>query len=851
MTTLVLKFGGTSVSTRAAWLTIQDIIRERQQQAERVVIVVSALSQVSNTIEKLLRATRQEKFLDDEFADLLAKHHELANALALPAVSFIDEYFVRLRDLLLSLTESRVRSVPLATWAKAMSYGEIVSSLLGYHYLKSVALEAQWLYAAHLLLAQEENHLNSSCIYKPKAQEHDMLAQGSLFITQGFIARNNKEQIVLMGRGGSDTSATLLSAGLSATRCELWSNVPGFYSTDPRRVAEAKLIKALSYEEAQEIALMGAKVMHPRAIAPLVQKNIPLHLRSTVNLQALGTVVSSKPSSSLHKIKAITVKRDIMLLHMESIMMWRQSGFLADIFTCFKNSSLSIDLISTSEASVSVSLDKINADRVEELELLVQALRKFCFVETTTHCASISLVGKNIRGTLHKLHHIFSLFDNYPVYLLSQSANNLNLTFVVPLEYCDRLTQKIHQQLFADVEEDDIFGDSWFSLQGEREIKPQHHWWQDKQEQLLKLVDSKTPARYVYNLAELDKAVQQLRSLTAINRIFYAVKANNNPSLLARLQQLGIGFECVSLGELQHIKRCLPDLSAKRVLFTPNFCAREEYEYAIKCGYQLTVDNMYVLQEWGEIFTDKEFILRIDPGHSRGHHKHVITGGSRSKFGIVPADCQQVLKLADKYKFIIKGLHAHAGSGIFSTHDWRWRAERLVALCADITTVKILNLGGGFGVPEHARDEELNLSLLSESLIEFKCQYPQYEIWIEPGRYLVAQAGVLLARVNQLKHKQGITFVGISTGMNSLIRPALYDAYHEIVNLSRLEEKQLERVEIVGPICESGDNLGRGRKISQTFAGDVLLIANAGAYGAVMSSSYNLRPPATETVLPH
>jgi len=152
-------------------------------------------------------------------------------------------------------------------------------------------------------------------------------------------------------------------------------------------------------------------------------------------------------------------------------------------------------------------------------------------------------------------------------------------------------------------------------------------------------------------------------------------------------------------------------------------------------------------------------------------------------------------------------------------------------------------------VPARADETPLDLAALGVALLEVKTAYPQFELWAEPGRYLVADAGVLLARVTQTKRKGDVRYVGCDAGMNSLIRPALYEAYHEIVNLTRLDEPATELVQIVGPICESGDVLGSNRRLPATHEGDVLLIVQAGAYGAAMASHYNLRDPAQEIVL--
>ncbi|MDP6414939.1 MAG: bifunctional aspartate kinase/diaminopimelate decarboxylase, partial [Gammaproteobacteria bacterium] len=163
--------------------------------------------------------------------------------------------------------------------------------------------------------------------------------------------------------------------------------------------------------------------------------------------------------------------------------------------------------------------------------------------------------------------------------------------------------------------------------------------------------------------------------------------------------------------------------------------------------------------------------------------------------------------------------------------------------------VRMLDLGGGLGVPEKPGQDALDMAALDSSVAELKSAYPQFELWMEPGRYVVAQAGVLLTAVTQIKGKGEVQYVGVSTGMNSLIRPALYGAYHEIANLTRLGDSSEQVVNVVGPICETGDKLGTDRLLPACSEGDVLLVANAGAYGFVMSSNYNLREPAREVII--
>ena len=225
------------------------------------------------------------------------------------------------------------------------------------------------------------------------------------------------------------------------------------------------------------------------------------------------------------------------------------------------------------------------------------------------------------------------------------------------------------------------------------------------------------------------------------------------------------------------------------------------------------------------------------------------TGGSHSKFGIPSFELEEARALAHACGARIVGLHTHTGSGILAAGNWQEIARELVRLAEDFADVRYIDLGGGLGVPEKAGQPPLDIAALDASLAEVRAARPDLEIWLEPGRYLVAEAGALIARVTQLKGKGQVRYVGVSTGMNSLIRPALYGAYHEIVNLSRWGEAADQLVSIVGPNCETGDLLGTDRLLPECHEGDVLLIANAGAYGHVMSSWYNLRQPAVELAL--
>lgn len=373
-------------------------------------------------------------------------------------------------------------------------------------------------------------------------------------------------------------------------------------------------------------------------------------------------------------------------------------------------------------------------------------------------------------------------------------------------------------------------------------------WWSDRRSDLLALAAERSPL-YVYDAATLDAAARSVRSLGVFDRVYYSVKANACPGVLARFEALGIGFECVSAPELEHVAKLFPGIEGTRLLFTPNFAPASEYRRAYELGAWVTVDSLHPLGAWPGVFRGREVLARLDPGKGQGHHAHVRTAGAQSKFGVDPESLDELRELAGRAGVRIIGLHAHAGSGIRQAGSWSGTARFLAREAERFPDVRILDAGGGLGVPERPGQAPLDLEALTASLRRFREASPRFELWIEPGRFLVARAGVLLAKVVQLKHKGDVTYVGLETGMNSLIRPALYGAYHPIVNLTKLGEPATMLAHVVGPICETGDVLGRSRRLAPAEEGDVFLVASCGAYGRVMSSSYNMREPAGEVVL--
>lgn len=853
---IVLKFGGTSVSSRNNWEHIADVVAERKQQGYRICLVHSALSGISNKLHEVIRLApsgRHEALV----ADIKGLHRSLAEDLDLDADALLGPYFSDLDQLVKGI--ALVEEASYRVQAKVMALGELMATTLGAAYLNKQGLEVNWLDARSLLQAVPQKNaseksllLSALCDYGVDEKLQERLAKdGDICLTQGFIGSDAEDQTVLLGRGGSDVSASYMAAKLQAERLEIWTDVPGMFSANPHVVPSARLLNQLNYEEAQEIATNGAKVLHPRCILPARKQDIPIQIKCTDKPHMQGTVISSAAPDDGALVKAIALRGEIILVSMESLGMWQQVGFLADTFEIFKKHGLSIDLVSTSQSNVTVTLDPgLNAHFQEIRQEFVNELSALCKVKIVESTSAVSLLGRHIRTILHQLGSAFEVFQEHQVYLVSQAANDLNFTFVVGSEQADRLVRQLHEQVISHAEHRDSFGPTWAELNGEveeSEVEIQS-WWKDRREELLKIGKEKGP-RYIYSKDALRLNSRTLKGLQQVDRFFYAMKANANTEVLKVFREEGLGFECVSIGEVEHVRKLFPDMDEDEILFTPNFAPKEEYERAFEYGVHVTLDNIYPLQKWPDLFEGKTFFLRIDPGHGYGHHEHVKTGGIHSKFGIPQFEIPEVKSILKEIGATVRGLHAHIGSGIKDPTQWKQTALILHEVAQELGGVEILDLGGGFGIRENETQPALSLEEVDEFLRQFKEAHPEYELWVEPGRYLTATAGVLLARITQLKGKGNVKYIGLDTGMNSFIRPALYGARHTIVNLSRLDEPANQVVNIVGPICESGDKLGIDRLFPESQEGDVVLIANAGAYGRVMSSSYNLRPPAGEIVI--
>ncbi|MEB3779180.1 MAG: diaminopimelate decarboxylase [Desulfurococcales archaeon] len=327
--------------------------------------------------------------------------------------------------------------------------------------------------------------------------------------------------------------------------------------------------------------------------------------------------------------------------------------------------------------------------------------------------------------------------------------------------------------------------------------------------------------------------------------ILYSMKANSNPYIVKFIYDQGLGIETTSPGEVYIALRA--GVPPEKIYFLGNSVSREDLSYIVNWGVNINVDSIQSIQYLCELGYSGEIGLRINPLLGSGYHPYTITGGLESKFGVLPSEVSRAFSLASSCNIAISRLHSHVGSGIQDPKVYLSVLEALSELAKRLPSVDELDIGGGFAVPYKRGEPRFPWSEFAGMLTEAveRLGLEDYKLIIEPGRYIVAESGLLLARVTDVKVRGRKLIVGVDTGMNHLVRPALYGAYHEVIVVNKACMEGGVIADIVGNICESSDVLARNRLLPRIEVGDVVAFMNAGAYGYSMASNYNLRllPP--------
>ncbi len=444
----VLKFGGTSVQDADAIRQLSKIVSTRL--GPRVVIV-SALAKVTDA---LLRIAKHAESGDIDIAraeleQLQIRHLDIAKSLKLGA-DLEKKIVMQFQNALKMLEAFTIlKDVSLRSKDMLLSCGELSSSLLVFGQLLNDGFEVSW-FDSRTLIKTTSDFGEAAVLFAETNKEvklhlQPLLVGNKIVIGQGFIASDISKATTTLGRGGSDYSAAILGAALESSKVEIWTDVNGILSTDPRVVKEAATLPVIHFLEAAELAFFGAKVIHPATIYPAVKNKIPVYVLNSKNPTHVGTEITFEQKTTTNDIRGIAFKRNVTLVNIYSTRMLGSPGFLKTVFDVFAKNKLSVDLISTSEVNISLTLDPNFNER--SLRDSVAVLSEFAEIEIKEGKSIISVVGAGIRRTPGVVAKIFSQIAEVNVQMISMGASELNISFVVDSAQTDHVVQTLHKGL--------------------------------------------------------------------------------------------------------------------------------------------------------------------------------------------------------------------------------------------------------------------------------------------------------------------------------------------------------------------------------------------------------------------
>ncbi|MBX3296824.1 MAG: lysine-sensitive aspartokinase 3 [Acidobacteria bacterium] len=445
-----MKFGGTSVGDVAAFERVVHVVSSQAER--RPVVVVSAMTKVTDALLAAFETAKKGDFalaiasLEPHFERHVevARHFIAADGPNLFATE-LDLARGEISDLLLRTSR---RSLPLSMLKDAIvSYGEQLSSRLLAEVLRSRGVRSRHFDSRRLIVTDDE--FGSATPIMDETAELVRLeivpatAAGEVPVMGGFIAGNRAGETTTLGRGGSDFSAAIVAAAIDAGELQIWTDVTGVMTCDPRICSDARTIPVLSYEEAAELAYFGAKVLHPKTIKPAVDHGIPVRVCNTFEPDAVGTMVVAESGEAPNKIKSIASKKGITILRITSARMLGSYGFMSAVFQVFDRYRTVIDVISTSEVSIALTLDS-----TASLEKIVEELSRLGDVEVEPNYAVICVVGEGLRASTGLASKIFSTISDVNIALVSHGASAVNLTFVVKEDVAANVIEKLHTRFF-------------------------------------------------------------------------------------------------------------------------------------------------------------------------------------------------------------------------------------------------------------------------------------------------------------------------------------------------------------------------------------------------------------------
>ena len=373
-------------------------------------------------------------------------------------------------------------------------------------------------------------------------------------------------------------------------------------------------------------------------------------------------------------------------------------------------------------------------------------------------------------------------------------------------------------------------------------------------EECFRLIEKYGSPLYVYDENTLRKRSKEMMDLLPNKKLVvdYSIKANTNIELVKIIKSEGLHVDAMSPGEVAFEKKA--GYKNNEIMYVCNNISESEMKEIIKEGILISVDSLSQLEMYGKLNPNGEVIVRFNPGVGAGHHEKVVTGGHHTKFGVQREFIDDVKKILNKYNLKLVGINQHIGSLFLDYNSYIEGVKNILEIASSFKGLKLIDLGGGFGVP-YNHEERLDLKKLSieldKVLSAFLDNYDNKDVifYIEPGRYVVCEAGILIGSVTSVKENYNTNYLGCDIGFNILMRPILYDSYHEIKVLQKNSNDLKETYTVVGNICESGDILGSDRLLDKASVGDAIIVYNTGAYGYSMSSNYNLRSRPAEVLI--
>jgi bifunctional diaminopimelate decarboxylase / aspartate kinase len=462
---VVAKFGGTSVATRAGWDAIAAVADRHLRGGRRVVVVCSAVAGITDQLTGITEIVAAGGDPTARLAEVARVHRQLGTSLGL---SDPDRLLAGETE---SLAAACAAARPLTAAARAaiLAHGELMSTRLGTAYLARagrsvVRLDARRLLAAVADEDRDERYLSARCAPVRGGLRAAVEAAGAdVLVTQGFIAGNPAGETVLLGRGGSDTSGAYLAAGLAAEALEIWTDVPGVFTADPRRFPEARLLNRLSYDEAEAVGALGAKVLHPRTIEPARRAGVPIRIGWTARPEVAGTrIVRTRPPRGA---KAIVSRRNLALLTMWRPSSWQPVGFMAEVAARFHRLGLSMDLIASSPSEIRATVDLAAFPSArQDLDRLCAELEEVCRPRVLSRVACVSIVGEGVAVDLLARGRGFTAIGGAAVHLVSHAASGQHVSLVVDHEAEAELVAAAHRELLGAAGDDATFGPSWARL---------------------------------------------------------------------------------------------------------------------------------------------------------------------------------------------------------------------------------------------------------------------------------------------------------------------------------------------------------------------------------------------------